>query len=107
MSIEDNIDLDDLLDEEDKAAIEALTVADVEAIDGAILAQLSGRWQKTAMVILRAMDAYQDRYDEIPDIFYGQRILALCSAGLIEAAGDVCQFRFSEIRAKGDNVVPA
>jgi hypothetical protein len=99
VNIDDSDDLSRPLDDEESAGIAMLTPADVIAIDKAILSQLNGRWQKTALVVARAMYTYLDRYDDIPDTFYGQRIVALCSEGSIEADGDLRYFRFSEIRA--------
>jgi hypothetical protein len=99
VSVDENDDLSRALDEEELAAIAVLTDADVIAIDGAILSQLNNCWQKTALVVARAMFVYPDKYDDIPDTFYGQRIMTLCSKGLIEADGDLRQFRSSEIRA--------
>lgn len=81
----------------------ALTDADVTAIDKAILSQLSDRWQKTALVVARAMSAYPGKYEDLPDVFYGQRVVALCSQGLMEADGNLRQFRFGEIRAVARN----
>jgi hypothetical protein len=64
MTIDDD-DLNVVLDDEDTKAIAALTVEDIAAIDEAIVSKLSGRWQKTALVIAMSMYAYPDRYDDI------------------------------------------
>jgi hypothetical protein len=95
----DDDDLNVVLDDEDTKAIAALTVEDVAAIDEAILSKLTSHWQKTAFVIAISMYAYPDRYDDIPDVFYGQRVLALAQKGLLEASGDLRKWRFSEVRA--------
>lgn len=99
MNTDDQDDLNVQLDEEDLLAIEALTDMDVAAIDEAILSLLSERWQKTALVVSKAMYAYPDKYDDIPDVFYGQRVVELASRGLLEANGNVRQLRFSEVRS--------
>jgi hypothetical protein len=96
---DDQDDLNVQLDEEDLLAIEALTDMDVAAIDEAILSLLSERWQKTALVVSKAMYAYPDKYDDIPDVFYGQRVVELASRGLLEANENVRQLRFSEVRS--------
>jgi len=101
MTIDDD-DLNVVLDDEDTNAIAALTVEDVAAIDKAIVSTLSSHWQKTALVIAMSMYAYPDRYDDIPDVFYGQRVLALAEQGLLEASGNLRQWRFSEVRATSD-----
>lgn len=97
----DDDDLNVVLDDEDTKAIAALTVDDVAAIDEAILSKLSSRWQKTAFVIATSMYVYPDRFEDIPDVFYARRVLALARQGLLEASGDLRQWRFSEVRATG------
>ena len=94
----DDDDLNVRLDDEDTKAIAALTVDDVAAIDEAILSKLSSRWQKTAFVIATSMYASPDRYEDIPDVFYGRRVVALAQQGLLEASGDLRKWRFSEVR---------
>jgi hypothetical protein len=98
LNMDEGDDLGSPLNDEDTAAIAALTVADVAAIDQAILSALSPYWQKTALVVGRAMYAYPDKFDEIPDVFYGQRVLELASGGLIAVNGDLRRMRFSEVR---------
>ena len=83
---------------EEQRAIEALSASDIEAIDFALLSRSSGHWQKTAMLVVGAMYAYPDKFEEIPDYFYGQRISALVDAGLLEASGDLSDLRHSEVR---------
>lgn len=97
MTMEDN-DVNGILDGEDMKAIAALAASDVDAIDQAILSNVSSHWKKTALVIATAMYAYPERYNDIPDVFYGQRILALAEKGLLDAIGDPQQWRFSEVR---------
>ena len=91
-------DNDDDLDDEDRAAIAALSVAEVAVIDRAILSVLTSQWQKTALVVGHAMYAFPDRFDDIPDVFYGQRLLQLASDGLLSAQGNLRRMRFSEVR---------
>lgn len=96
-----NIDDDDLsvpLDDQDTAAIAALSPAEVAAIDQAILSSLTNQWQKTALIVGSAMYAYPGRFDDIPDVFYGQRLLQLASNGLLSSQGNLRRMRFSEVR---------
>lgn len=44
------------------------------------------------------MYAYPSRFDDIPDVFYGQRLLQLSSDGLLSAQGNLRRMRFSEVR---------
>jgi hypothetical protein len=99
LNTDDHDDLSMPLDDDDLLAIGALTDVDVAAIDQAILSMLSAHWQKTALVVSRAMYAYPDRYDDIPDVFYGQRVVELASKGLLDANGNLRRLRFSEIRS--------
>jgi len=55
VSVDDSDDLSRARDEEELTAIAMLTDADVIAIDRAILSQLNSRWQKTALVVARAV----------------------------------------------------
>jgi hypothetical protein len=48
------------------------------------------------------MYAYPDRFDDIPDVFYGQRVLQLASEGLLSAQGNLRRMRFSEVRKLND-----
>jgi hypothetical protein len=90
---------DDLeLDDEDHLAVSALTQDDIAAIDSAILAEARVHWQKVAMVVAKAMDAYPGEYLEIPDLFYGQRVRELVLAGRLVSQGNVSRMRFSEVR---------
>lgn len=99
LTTDDHDDLSAPLDDDDLLAIGALTDVDVAAIDQAILSMLSVHWRKTALVVGRAMNAYPDRYDDIPDVFYGQRVVELASKGLLAANGNLRRMRFSEIRS--------
>ena len=97
----DNDDDDDLsaqLNGEDLTAIEELTDGEIMDIDSANLSMSNTHWQKTALVISRAMYAYPDRFDAVPDVFYGQRVLVLVGKGLLTANGNVRRFRYSEVR---------
>lgn len=92
---EDNEDL--LIDDEDLLAVSALTEEDIAAIDDAILAEASIHWGKVAMVVIKAMDAYPDKYLDIPDSFYGQRVRQLVLSGKLQSQGNLCRMRFSEV----------
>lgn len=88
------------LDEEDEAAVAALSPSDVEAIDHALLSLCDRHWRKVAYVVGYAMDVYPDRYFDIPDIYYAMRVRALVDVGLLEAQGNLRRMRFSEIRRR-------
>lgn len=87
----------------DAAALEAVAALgehDLLAIDAALLASVNEQWQKLAFVVAEAMLAYPDRYFDIPDLFYAERVKSLVSRGVIEARGRLARMRFSEIRRR-------
>ena len=70
-------------------------------LDALLLAQAKANWQKVAMIISKAMSTYETwDSDRV-----GQRIVALVDEGKLEAAGNVRNWRRSEVRlpAVGDN----
>jgi hypothetical protein len=91
-------DLDEPLDSEELAAIAALTPEDIQAIDDALLNNASNHWSKVALIVGTAMYAYPDRFLDIPDLFYGDRVKVLVSQGLLESQGNLSKMRFSEVR---------
>lgn len=86
------------LDADDLDAVAALTSHDLGAIDRALLAASTTTWRKVALVVGTAMDAYPDLYQDIPDVFYSQRVRTLVSVGQLEAQGNLHRMRFSEVR---------
>lgn len=88
------------LDEEDEAAVAALGPSDVDAIDRALLSLCEERWRKVAYVVGHAMDVHPNRYLDIPDLYYAQRVRALVEAGKLEAVGNLRRMRFSEVRLR-------
>jgi Protein of unknown function len=91
-------DLDEILDTEELAAIAALAPEDIQAIDDALLKNARNHWSKVALVVDAAMYAYPDRFLDIPDVFYGDRIKVLVSQGLLESQGNLSKMRFCEVR---------
>ena len=67
-------------------------------LDALLLAQAKAKWQKVAMIIAKAMGGYET-WD--PDRV-GQRIVALVEAGKLDAAGNVLNWRRSEVRLRQD-----
>ena len=63
-------------------------------LDALLLAQVGAKWQKVAMIVAKAMRGYEtsdpDRVTE--------RVVALVGAGKLESAGDVRNWRSSEVR---------
>ena len=78
--------------------MEKLTDADLEVIDGAILANSSSRWLKVARVVAWTEKALTDRYPGLSYIFYAQRLIHLVEEGCLESQGNLEYMRFSEVR---------
>jgi hypothetical protein len=69
-------------------------------LDGIIFSLLQPHWQKTAMVVIRAMQRCQERALPIGDEEIAARLQALASSDRIEGIGDLCYWRHSEVRLK-------
>lgn len=89
---------DDRLDEQDAAWVDSLESIDVEAIDGALLAECAPSWRKVASVVGTALNLLPPHFQDAPIGFLVKRIAALVDAGLLEAEGDLSYARFSEVR---------
>lgn len=89
---------DPALDAEDLIAVGALQASDLVAIDRALLSNTGTQWRKVAMVVTDAMYAYPGLYDDIPDIFYAERIRHLVGRTALEGRGNLNRMRFSEVR---------
>jgi hypothetical protein len=93
---------------EERAAASRLSDQQRRAIDAALLAEVTPRWRKVALVVARAM-SQPSHVVGVPDTFYGRRVCALVEAGRIEARGNVEYMRFSEVRllpSEKDEVSP-
>ncbi|WP_242102013.1 DUF3658 domain-containing protein [Lysobacter sp. M2-1] len=89
---------DSVLDLGDLLAIATLSQGDIQAIDLALVTNSVAQWRKVAYVVGMAMEAYPDRFHDIPDIYYAERVKVLVSQGMLESQGNLSRMRFSEIR---------
>ena len=78
--------------------VEQLTAAEIQAIDNALLANTSDKWQKVARIVGMTMMELPVRVEGIPDVYYSQRIQKLVKDGLLESRGDLSYMRYSEVR---------
>lgn len=68
-------------------------------IDEFIVAETSSSWRKTAMIIARAMTSSElPASDKLEADVIADRIMALVAKGILEVAGDISDWRHSEIR---------
>jgi hypothetical protein len=77
-----------------EAGVKEFSQLSNDELDTLLLAEAKGRWQKVAMVIAHAMTPYA-AWDEER---VGSRIVALVDTGWLEGAGDLRNWRFSEVR---------
>ena len=69
-------------------------------LDGIIFSLLKPRWQKTAMVVIKAVLHCQGRALPIADEEIAARLQVLSDSDRIEGIGDLRKWRHSEVRLK-------
>ena len=79
-----------------------LTDAQLQSIDGALLANTGSHWRKVARVVGAVMLELPDRIEGIPDVYYAERIKLLVAEGKLVAQGDLSCMRASEIKQPGN-----
>ncbi len=84
--------------EEEEVEISKLTDAQISEIDTALLSFASHEFRKVARVVGSAMLQLENRFPEIPDIFYSHRIQRMVSEGLLISEGNLKFMRYSEIK---------
>ena len=95
----DEFEPDGPLTPEQQSVVEKLSPADLEKIDEGLLANCCDRWRKVARVVgTTMMSDSQYRYENVPDVFYSQRVKALVDAGSLESQGNLDFMRYSEVR---------
>jgi hypothetical protein len=80
-----------------------LTERDIAVIDNAILSCSEKRFQKIAMVVARTMTKLSERYPQLSDVFFAERIHNLADQGRLESQGILAFMRFSEVRIPDEN----
>lgn len=83
---------------EQRGRIAQLSEAQRQAIDVALLSNVTTHWRKVARVVGTTMEHLEDRVIDIPDIYYAERVANLAERGLIEMLGDPMFMRYSEVR---------
>jgi hypothetical protein len=86
-----------LTPDEESAAIR-LTAEDLRVIDDTLLSCVGDRWQKLAMVVVRAKERLESRYPVFSHTFYAMRVEYLSDLGRLESQGNLDYMRFSEVR---------
>ena len=94
------------LSAEEESAVARLTPGDITFIDTAILSCASPRWQKVAMVAIRAIEKLKPGYPDFSPAFYARRVQILADQGKLESQGDLNYMRFSEVRLRTPDSPP-
>jgi hypothetical protein len=71
-------------------------------LDSTIFSALKLRWQKTAMVISRALERCETLALPVDAEVVGVRIQALAEAARLESQGDLRKWRYSELRLNAE-----
>jgi hypothetical protein len=75
----------------------SVTVLD---FDRAILSTLSPQWRKTARIVGRVSEQYIKLGIDMDPAIVAARLMAMVDSDLVEGAGDLRMWRFSEVRLK-------
>lgn len=89
---------DGKLTPEQEQLVGQLTADEVREIDMALLSNASDKWRKVAKVVAMTMLELLPRINDIPDIYFSQRIRKLVGNKQLEARGDLSYMGYSEVR---------
>jgi hypothetical protein len=90
---------DGAMDAEQQARADALTPAQLDAIDRELLRASDVQWRKVARVVGTVMFGdWPGKPQGLADVFYAKRVASLVEAGKLQAQGDLGRMRFSEVR---------
>jgi len=96
--MEDENDEAQPLTEEERKIADALSREELEEIDSMLLSQASSQWRKVARVVGFSMMDFGDKYDELPDTFFLERVISLVEEQKLESDGNLKKMRYSEVR---------
>jgi hypothetical protein len=86
------------LNTEQSLRVSRLTQEDLWEIDRVLLSQASHQWRKVARIVGMTIGELSDRFPNVPDIYYAQRVRHLVEVGKLESQGNLAYMRFSEVR---------
>jgi hypothetical protein len=89
------------LSPEQEARVAQLTSKEIEAIDETLMSNAKPSWRKVAMLVGLAIGRLHDKIEDIPDLYYSQRVRKLVESGRLESQGNLAYMRFSEVRLPG------
>jgi hypothetical protein len=86
------------LNAEQSLRVSRLTQEDLWEMDRVLLTQASQRWRKVARIVGMTIDELSERFPDVPDIYYAQRVRHLVETGQLESQGNLAYMRYSEVR---------
>jgi hypothetical protein len=76
------------------------TSVNVMDFDRVVLSYLSQQWRKTARIVGNVSEHYGSLGISLDPAIAAARLMAMVDSGLVEGAGDLRMWRFSEVRLK-------
>jgi pimeloyl-ACP methyl ester carboxylesterase len=86
------------LNTEQSLRVSRLTQEDLWEMDRVLLAQASQSWRKVARIVGMTIGELSERFPDVPDIYYAQRVRHLVEVGQLESQGNLAYMRYSEVR---------
>src|SRR5678816_3729186 len=78
--------------------VSRLKQEDLWEIDRVLLAQSAPEWRKVARIVAMTSGELSERFANIPDIYYAQRLRRLVAVGELESQGKLEYLRYGEVR---------
>jgi len=95
---EHDVKPDPALTPEQAIHVSRLKQEDLWEIDRVLLAQSAPVWRKVARIVGMTIGELSERFPNIPDIYYAQRLRRLVAVGELESQGNLEYMRLSEVR---------
>lgn len=86
------------LNPEQSLRVSRLKQEDLWEIDRMLLAQSAPTWRKVARIVGMTIGELSERFPNVPDVYYAQRVRRLVAVGELESQGNLEYMRFSEVR---------
>jgi len=78
--------------------VSRLKQEDLWEIDRVLLAQSAPAWRKVARIVGMTIGELSERFPNIPDVYYAQRVRRLVAVGELESQGNLEYMGYSEVR---------
>ncbi|HWZ40205.1 MAG TPA: DUF3658 domain-containing protein [Bradyrhizobium sp.] len=75
----------------------SITVMDFDRV---VLSTLKSQWRKTAVIVGSVSEQHRSLGIDLDPAIAAARLMAMVESGLVESAGDLRKWRFSEVRLK-------